>query len=201
PGFVLNQPGMQGRPLLLAGDNFGSGSSREHAPWALLAYGFRAVLALSFADIFRGNALKNGLLPVALAPDTHRRLVELLERDAGGEPPVDLEQQAVQLPGERAGFEVDPFARSMLLAGTDELGYLLAREDAVAAFEAAHPPRVGTTARGAGPRRRPGGRGAHRPGRAVGPGTPTPTARVPPGFLRPGGGCPLRAAAQGQPGP
>ncbi|HKE98714.1 MAG TPA: 3-isopropylmalate dehydratase small subunit [Actinomycetes bacterium] len=145
PGFVLNQPGMQGRPLLLAGDNFGSGSSREHAPWALLAYGFRVVLALSFADIFRGNALKNGLLPVALAPDTHRRLVELLERDADAELTVDLEQQAVQLPGERAGFEVDPFARSMLLAGTDELGYLLAREDAVAAFEAAHPARVDTT--------------------------------------------------------
>jgi 3-isopropylmalate/(R)-2-methylmalate dehydratase small subunit len=145
PGFVLNRPGMRGRPVLLAGDNFGSGSSREHAPWALLAFGFRAVLALSFADIFRGNALKNGLLPVTLEPDVHRRLAGLLEREPDAEVTVDLERQILRLPGEQVGFEVDPFARSMLLAGTDELGYLLGLQGAVAAWEAAHPSRVDTT--------------------------------------------------------
>jgi 3-isopropylmalate/(R)-2-methylmalate dehydratase small subunit len=147
PGFVLNRPGMPGRQVLLAGDNFGAGSSREHAPWALTAFGFRAVLATSFADIFRANALKNGLLPVALDPAAHARVADLVEADPDAEVTVDLAAGTVTLPdGTAASFEIDPFSRAMLLEGTDELGYLLARADEVAAYEAAHPARVDTTA-------------------------------------------------------
>jgi len=146
PDFVLNRPGMAGRRVLLAGDNFGAGSSREHAPWALTAFGFRAVLATSFADIFRANALKNGLLPVQLDPVAHARVAALVQADPDAEVTVDLQAGAVTLPdGTAARFEIDPFSRSMLLEGTDELGYLLARADAVAAYEAAHPSRVDTT--------------------------------------------------------
>ena len=145
PDFVLNQPGMAGRRVLLAGDNFGAGSSREHAPWALVGYGIRAVLSTSFADIFRGNALKNGLLPIVLDPVTHERLTALVEADPELEVTVDLERETVTLPGgEVVGFQVDPFSRSMLLQGTDELGYLLSHADAIAAYEAAHPARVDT---------------------------------------------------------
>jgi 3-isopropylmalate/(R)-2-methylmalate dehydratase small subunit len=146
PDFVLNQPEMHGRQILLAGDNFGCGSSREHAPWALVGYGFRAVLSTSFADIFRGNALKNGLLPIGVGGEVHRRLTELLAADPDAELTVDLAEQFVRLPdGTRLRFEVDPFSRSMLLEGTDELGYLLGHEARIAAFEAAHPARFDTT--------------------------------------------------------
>jgi 3-isopropylmalate/(R)-2-methylmalate dehydratase small subunit len=149
PDFVLNQPGMQGRALLLAGDNFGAGSSREHAPWALVGFGFRAVLSTSFADIFRNNALKNGLLPVVLPAETHAGLAERLQTEPDLELTVSLEGQTVTLPdGEEIGFEVDPFSRSMLLEGTDELGYLMGQAEAVAAYEAKHPPRVNTLATG-----------------------------------------------------
>jgi 3-isopropylmalate/(R)-2-methylmalate dehydratase small subunit len=134
-GFVLNRPEMAGRAVLLAGANFGSGSSREHAAWALRAFGIRAVLAPVFADIFRNNALKNGLLPVELPADAHAELASAVDAET------------VTLPGGRAvGFHVDPFARQMLLDGTDELGYLLAQGAAVAAYEDAHPARVDTTA-------------------------------------------------------
>jgi len=151
PGFVLNQPGMAGRRILLAGANFGSGSSREHAPWALTAFGFRAVLATSFADIFRSNALKNGLLPVELDPAAHARTAAVVQAEPDAEVAVDLAAGTVTLPdGTQARFEVDPFSRAMLLEGTDELGYLLARADEVAAYEAAHPARVDTTAPVAG---------------------------------------------------
>jgi 3-isopropylmalate/(R)-2-methylmalate dehydratase small subunit len=146
PEFVLNRPDMQGRRVLLAGDNFGAGSSREHAPWALVAFGFGAVLSTSFADIFRANALKNGLLPIVLSPADHARLAAELEADPDLEVTVDLAAAALTLPWGRVGFEVDPFARSMLLDGTDELGYLLAHEDAIAAWEAAHPARFDTRA-------------------------------------------------------
>jgi 3-isopropylmalate/(R)-2-methylmalate dehydratase small subunit len=149
--FVLNQPGMRGRRILLAGDNFGAGSSREHAPWALVGFGFRAVLSTSFADIFRNNALKNGLLPIQVPPAVHARLVELLEADPDAELGVDLERCTVTLPGgETVGFEVDPFSRQMLLDGTDELGFLLSHSEAVAAWEAAHPQRVDTTTQAGG---------------------------------------------------
>ncbi|HZD72422.1 MAG TPA: 3-isopropylmalate dehydratase small subunit [Actinomycetota bacterium] len=149
--FVLNRSGMRGRRILLAGDNFGAGSSREHAPWALIGYGFRVVLSTSFADIFRNNALKNGLLPVELPAAAHTSVVALLEADPDAELTVDLERCTVTLPGgETVGFEVDPFSRQMLLEGTDELGFLLAQSDAVAAYEAAHPRRVDTTLRAGG---------------------------------------------------
>ena len=142
---MLDRPGMPGRQILLAGDNFGCGSSREHAPWALRSWGIRAILSTSFADIFRSNALKNGVLPIVVDPDTHRHLFELLEADPEAELRVDLAEQGVLLPdGSTLDFDVDPFAKMMLLAGTDEIGYVLAKADAIAAWEAAHPARVDT---------------------------------------------------------
>jgi len=145
PGFVLNRPEMAGRQVLLAGANFGSGSSREHAPWALTDHGFRAVVATSFADIFRSNALKNGLLPVELAAPARARLVAAVEADPAAEVVVDLASATLRLPGgEPAGFPIDPFAQTMLLEGRDELGYLLAHREEVAAYEAANPARVST---------------------------------------------------------
>jgi 3-isopropylmalate/(R)-2-methylmalate dehydratase small subunit len=146
-GFVLNRPEVAGRSILLAGANFGSGSSREHAAWALQAFGFRAVLAPLFADIFRNNALKNGILPVQLPAEAHAELAAATDADPDAEVTVDLEAETVTLPGGRTvGFGVDPFARQMLLDGTDELGYLLSQGAAVAAYEDAHPSRVDTTA-------------------------------------------------------
>jgi 3-isopropylmalate/(R)-2-methylmalate dehydratase small subunit len=145
PAFVLNQPEMQGRRILLAGDNFGSGSSREHAPWALVAWGIRAILSTSFADIFRSNSLKNGLLPIPVEAEQHRLLFEMLGADPELELTVDLPAQLVHLPGDvDLPFDVDPFAKQMLLAGTDEIGWLLARSHAIDAYEAAHPARVNT---------------------------------------------------------
>ena len=147
PPFVLDQPGMAGRAILLAGDNFGSGSSREHAPWALTAWGVRAILSTGFADIFRSNSLKNGLLPIAVPPAVHERLRDLIARDPDAQLTVDLAEEGVLLPdGSTIEFTIDPFAKEMLLAGTDELGYLLSKEPELAAWEAAHPPRVETRA-------------------------------------------------------
>ena len=146
PPFVLDQPGMDGRRILLAGDNFGCGSSREHAPWALRSWGVQVILSTSFADIFRSNSLKNGVLPIVVDPDTHRRLFDLLADDPDAELRVDLAEQGILLPdGTTIEFEIDPFAKSMLMAGTDEIGYVLARADEIGAWEAAHPPRVDTT--------------------------------------------------------
>jgi 3-isopropylmalate/(R)-2-methylmalate dehydratase small subunit len=145
PPFILDQPGMAGRQILLVGDNFGSGSSREHAPWALTAWGVRAILSTSFADIFRGNSLKNGLLPIVVTPSVHQRLRDLIERDPDARLTVDLAEEGVLLPdGTTIDFEIDPFAKRMLLAGTDELGYLLTKEPEIAAWEATHPPRIET---------------------------------------------------------
>ena len=145
PDFVLNRREMQGRKILLAGDNFGAGSSREHAPWALMAWGIRVILSTSFADIFRTNSLKNGLLPIIVEPERHRQLFAMVDENPGVELTVDLEAQKVHLPGdEDLDFEIDPFVKLMILAGTDELGYLLARESQMAAWEAVHPPRVDT---------------------------------------------------------
>ena len=148
PPFVLDEPGMAGRQILLVGDNFGAGSSREHAPWALTAWGIRAILSTGFADIFRSNSLKNGVLPIEVTPDVHQRLWDLVEHDPQAELTVDLAEEGVLLPdGSTIDFHIDAFAKRMLLAGTDELGYLLSKEDALAAWEAAHPPRVDTLAR------------------------------------------------------
>ena len=145
PPFVLDRPGMPGRRILLAGDNFGTGSSREHAPWALRAWGIEAILSTSFADIFRSNALKNGLLPIVVDPDTHQHLFEMIAEDPDVEFTVDLDSQKVHLPGdEDLEFDIDPFVKLMILAGTDELGYLLSREAAIDGWEARHEPRIDT---------------------------------------------------------
>ncbi len=147
PPFILDRPEMAGRRILLVGDNFGAGSSREHAPWALTAWGIRAVLSTSFADIFRSNCLKNGLLPIVVDADMHEHLFGLVGTQPYVELTVDLEAQVVHLPGdEDLPFDVDPFAKAMLLAGTDELGWLLAKDAEISAYEAAHPPRVDTRA-------------------------------------------------------
>ena len=147
PAFVLDQPEMAGRQILLAGDNFGCGSSREHAPWALVAWGIRAVITSSCADIFRGNSLKNSLLPIIVSHETQRQLFELLEREPDAELTVDLESQVVHLPGdEDLPFDVDPFSKLMLLKGTDELGYLLGKSNEIAAWEERNAARVDTRA-------------------------------------------------------
>jgi 3-isopropylmalate/(R)-2-methylmalate dehydratase small subunit len=143
----MDRVAMLDRKILLVGDNFGTGSSREHAPWALTAWGIRAILSTSFADIFRNNALKNGLLPIVVEAEKHRQLFELVAADPNAELTVDLEAQVVHLPGdEDLPFEVDPFARLMLLNGTDEMGYLLGKLPAIDAWEAAHPARIDTRA-------------------------------------------------------
>jgi 3-isopropylmalate/(R)-2-methylmalate dehydratase small subunit len=147
PEFVLNRPEMAGRAILVAGDNFGCGSSREHAPWALTAWGIRAVISSSFADIFRNNALKNGLLPIAVPPQELERISGILQAEPDAPLTVDLEASELRLPdGSVIGFDVDAFARRMILDGTDELGYLLKLEPELDAYEAAHPPRISTLA-------------------------------------------------------
>jgi 3-isopropylmalate/(R)-2-methylmalate dehydratase small subunit len=143
PPFVLDQPDMAGRRILLVGDNFGAGSSREHAAWALTAFGVRAILSTSYADIFRSNSLKNGVLPIVVDPPTHARLFELLADEPDAELTVDLAEQGILLPdGTTIDFDIDPFAKRMILAGTDELGYLLSKEAELEDWEAAHPPRI-----------------------------------------------------------
>jgi 3-isopropylmalate/(R)-2-methylmalate dehydratase small subunit len=136
--FVLNKPESQGAQILLAGDNFGCGSSREHAPWALTGFGFRAVISTSFADIFRNNALKNGLLPIVVDPATHQELFDLLEEVPRAQMTVDLAAQTVTLPtGQTVSFPIDGFSKTCLLRGTDELAYLLGFADQIDAFERA----------------------------------------------------------------
>ncbi len=147
PDFILNQPRAQGARILLVGDNFGCGSSREHAPWALLDFGFRAVISTSFADIFRQNALKNGLLPVVVPPELHSELFRLADEQPEAEIEVDLASQTLLLPdGRRVEFPIDPFAKQCLLEGVDELGWILLREDAIRAYEASHPAAINTLA-------------------------------------------------------
>jgi 3-isopropylmalate/(R)-2-methylmalate dehydratase small subunit len=136
PDFILNTPAAKGAQILLAGDNFGCGSSREHAPWALLQFGFRAVISTSFADIFRQNSLKNSLLPVIVPKDVHAELFALVVRDPNAKVQVDLAAQKLTLPGgQEIAFPVDAFAKHCLLEGTDELGYILAQESAIKAYE------------------------------------------------------------------
>jgi len=137
--FILNQPESRGAQILLAGDNFGCGSSREHAPWALTGYGFRAVISTSFADIFRNNALKNGLLPIIVDVGVHHALFDLLAEVPNAELTIDLADQTVNLPnGKKASFPIDPFSKTCLLKGLDELGYLLSFEKQIAEYEVAH---------------------------------------------------------------
>jgi len=145
PDFVLNKPAYRNAKIIVAGDNFGCGSSREHAPWALLDFGFRAIISTGFADIFRNNALKNGLLPVTLLQPAHARLLELLAASPLAPVAIDLDAQTVTLQdGTAHAFPVDPFSRHCLLNGVDELGFLLGEENAIAAYESAHPARVCT---------------------------------------------------------
>jgi 3-isopropylmalate/(R)-2-methylmalate dehydratase small subunit len=133
--FVLNTPEAQNCSVLVAGRNFGCGSSREHAPWALLDFGFRAVISTEIADIFRSNSLKNGLLPIVVDEQSHQWLLQ----NPGANVRVDLETTTVHLPnGQSVKFPVEGFARYCLLNGIDELGFLLQREDAIAAYERAH---------------------------------------------------------------
>ena len=139
--FVLNRIEARGAKILVAGDNFGCGSSREHAPWALVDYGFRAVISTRIADIFRNNALKNGLLPIVLNPTA----VKVLTAAPGAKVTIDLAQQTVALPdGSSAAFQIDAFSRYCLMNGVDELGFLLSQDEAISRFEAARGSGAGT---------------------------------------------------------
>jgi 3-isopropylmalate/(R)-2-methylmalate dehydratase small subunit len=140
PDFVLNRPDVQGAQILIAGNNFGCGSSREHAPWALQGYGFKAVISTYFADIFKGNSLKNGLLPIVVDQETYYQLVSLFEEDPTTAVTIDLASQTLTLPGgQQVSFPIDAFAKHCLINGLDQLGFLQAEEPAIAAYEAAHP--------------------------------------------------------------
>jgi 3-isopropylmalate/(R)-2-methylmalate dehydratase small subunit len=140
PDFPLNQADYQGCQILLAGDNFACGSSREHAAWALLGWGIRAIISTSFADIFKNNALKNGLLPMVVDAETHRRLLDEVRDETKLQVTVDLATQKLYLPdGTAASFPIDPFSKICLLEGIDQLGFLLKHESGITAFENAHP--------------------------------------------------------------
>lgn len=133
--FPLHRPELRGSGIIAAGRNFGCGSSREHAPWALLDYGIRVVISTRIADIFRNNALKNGVLPLVVNEDEWQRIA----RVEGQRIVVDLQQQQIELPdGQTIAFQVEPFARQCLLQGVDQLGYLLLQQDAIHAFEQTH---------------------------------------------------------------
>jgi 3-isopropylmalate/(R)-2-methylmalate dehydratase small subunit len=146
PDFMLNRPEVHGAQVLVAGHNFGCGSSREHAPWALVGYGFKAVISTFFADIFRSNSLKNGLLPIVVDPETHAQLMSLAEEDPSTSLTVDLANQRVVLPdGRSVSFPIEPFARHCLLNGIDQMGFLLGEDPEIAGYERSHPARVSTT--------------------------------------------------------
>lgn len=146
PDFPLNRPEAAGATILISGRNFGCGSSREHAPWALQDYGFRAVIAPSFADIFRSNALKIGLLPVTIEQAIYDELVAMYASDPQMALSIDLAAQTVTLPdGRQVSFPIDAFSKYCLLHGVDQLGFLLNQADAIAAYEASHPQPVKTT--------------------------------------------------------
>jgi 3-isopropylmalate/(R)-2-methylmalate dehydratase small subunit len=139
PAFILNQPEAKGVKILVAGHNFGCGSSREHAPWALVGWGFQAVVSTMFADIFKGNSLKNGLIPVVVEPAAHAALVAARAKNPDLPVTVDLEATTVSWPGHAPlKFPIDPFSRTCLLDGVDELGYLQKFTKQTEAFEAAH---------------------------------------------------------------
>jgi 3-isopropylmalate/(R)-2-methylmalate dehydratase small subunit len=145
PDFLLNQSQAKGAEILLAGDNFGCGSSREHAPWALTQFGFRAVISTSFADIFKGNALKNSLLPIMVPREIHGELFRAVENNPQYTVTVDLAAQKLVLPDGRAvEFPVDAFSKHCMLEGVDELGYILKHEAEIAAYEARRPDTVDT---------------------------------------------------------
>lgn len=145
PDFILNQPRAEGATVLLAGDNFGCGSSREHAPWALMGFGFKAVISTSFADIFRGNCLKNGLLPIIVDEATSAELFAAAQADENLAVDVDLETQTLTTPsGKKVEFPIDAFSKKCLLAGVDQLGYIQQQLPAIEAYEARIGDRVST---------------------------------------------------------
>jgi len=134
--FILNKPHAANATVLVAGHNFGCGSSREHAPWALQGFGFKAIVSTRFADIFRNNALKNGLLPITVDKETHAQLLDLAVEDPDLQLEVDLETQTLTLPdGRRVEFPIDSFSKECLLNGVDELGYLMRQADAIEEYE------------------------------------------------------------------
>lgn len=138
PNFVLNQEQNQNAKILLAGDNFGCGSSREHAPWALTAWGISAVISTSFADIFRNNALKNALLPIVVNTDVHQSLLELFTQSPESELSIDLASQTLDIPTDTTvTFPIDSFAKKCLLTGVDQLGYILSHEALIESYEVA----------------------------------------------------------------
>ena len=140
PEFELNHPGYQGASILVAGRNFGCGSSREHAPWALNEYGIRAIIAPSFADIFHNNCIQNGMLPVVLPEEQVNELLRRAQAKPGYQATVDLVARTVtDDEGFSASFEVDPFVRERLLGGLDDIGMTLTQEDAIASFEQRRP--------------------------------------------------------------
>jgi 3-isopropylmalate/(R)-2-methylmalate dehydratase small subunit len=139
PSFVLNQPVRQGASVLVAGENFGTGSSREHAVWALQDYGFRAVISPRFADIFRGNSLKGGLLPVQLPAEVVEQLMALVEADPAAEVTVDLDRREVRAGAVEASFELDDFTRWRLMEGLDDIGLTLRHDADITAFEQSRP--------------------------------------------------------------
>ena len=139
PEFILNQPEAKGVKILVAGNNFGCGSSREHAPWALVGWGFQAVISTMFADIFKGNSVKNGLIPVTIEPAAHAALLAARAKDQNLPVTVDLQATTVSWPGQAPlKFPIDPFSRTCLLDGVDELGYLQKFTTQTEAYEAAH---------------------------------------------------------------
>jgi 3-isopropylmalate/(R)-2-methylmalate dehydratase small subunit len=147
PDFILNTEQGKKAKILVAGDNFGCGSSREHAPWAIMGYGFQAVISTSFADIFRNNSLKLGLLPVVVDKETHFQLMSLIEEEPDTQITIDLASQTVQLPdGRNVEFPIDNFSKTCILNGIDQLGYLQRHAAAVENYEAGHPDRVNTLA-------------------------------------------------------
>ena len=140
PDFVINEPASQGAQILIAGDNFGSGSSREHAPWALTGWGLKAIISTSFADIFKSNSLKNGLLPIEVSKEVHSQLMATVNADRTARVQIDLESQTLTLPnGVKVTFPVDPFAKRCLLNGIDQLGYILSFDDAITKYEQSRP--------------------------------------------------------------
>lgn len=137
--FILNQPEYENAQILLAGDNFGCGSSREHAPWAITGWGIKAVISTSFADIFKNNALKNNLLPITVNEDVLQSLFDLTEKTPGSEVTINLESQSVALPGGASfTFEIDKFSKKCLLTGVDQIGYILSFENHISQYELDH---------------------------------------------------------------
>lgn len=147
PDFILNTEQGKKAKFLVGGDNFGCGSSREHAPWSIMAYGFRAVVSTSFADIFRNNSLKLGLVPIIVDKETHYQLQSLIEEEPDTQVTIDLENQTLTLPDGRAvSFPIDSFSKNCILQGMNQLGYLQSQAAAVEAYESNHPHSINTLA-------------------------------------------------------